>query len=234
MNETARIWILRGLALGIAGVIWLFGSLLPRLEVQSAPTNERDLEATVVYQVPEGFTVLNKRPTVLVRVRGRADIVRSVRSDQVNLQVPFPAPGDFTINQPVEVGLSRSDVALPEGLEVVSLTPDALTLLIDEERRKRLPVRATFSGEPVAGRTRADVEAEITPDHVVVQGPASRVANLDVVETLPINLDGHGIDFQQQVGVRVEDEYVRVLQPDIVTVTVRFRSERASESAGTF
>jgi hypothetical protein len=55
---------------------------------------------------------------------------------------------------------------------------------------------------------------------VVVEGPSSRLARLDHVETQPIDLDGHALSFEETVGVVSPDSLVQIQQPARVRVRV--------------
>jgi len=64
-RETARTWGLRLLAVGIAIGIWFNASLQDRLA-----SSERLVEASVSYNRPRGFIIINPVPTLNVRLAG--------------------------------------------------------------------------------------------------------------------------------------------------------------------
>ena len=65
MSERARAWGLRLLALAIAVAIWYSVSLQGRETL-----TERIVEASVSYNRPRGFLILDPVPSVNVRLRG--------------------------------------------------------------------------------------------------------------------------------------------------------------------
>ena len=226
LERDGSVWPLRLLAVAIAALVWLFASFLPRLERRSEPPIEREIDAQLAYQntSPEDFMILKKDHLVTVLVRGRAEDVQ--RLDSVNLQVPFPA--QFTPNEPVEVALSLDEVGVPDDVTAVSLTPDRLSLLIDERERVTLPILPVVVGEPGGGFTMADVQFEVTPQFAQVEGPHHRVTEILQVNTEVINLTGKAITFNQQVELLLDDEYSRVLQPTLATVRVVFPESGAA------
>ena len=82
MNEWARTWGLRLLALGIAIGIWFNVSVEDRLV-----SSEKVVAAAVSYNRPHGFMVINQVPTVNVRLSGNKKAIRQLIPYMVNVQV---------------------------------------------------------------------------------------------------------------------------------------------------
>ena len=72
MNERARSWGLRLLALGLAIGIWFNASVEDRLEL-----SERLVEASVSYNRPRGFIIMNQLQSVNVRLMGDVAIIHA-------------------------------------------------------------------------------------------------------------------------------------------------------------
>jgi YbbR domain-containing protein len=215
-------WFLRLAAFLVASLLWLFVSLLPRLEDESEPRAELAIDATVAYQNPrpDDLMILNRGHQISVLVRGRESLVQGLDTREVDIRIPFPR--QFTANEPIDVQLAPDLVTLPEGLEAVSVTPNVITLLIDEKESVKLPVRVVFTGEPAAGLTRLDVQSVVEPGEVTVQGPKHQLESLTEVTTAPVNLDGRAVRFSERVEVRVGGQATRILTPSLVKVTVFF------------
>ena len=101
---------------------------------------------------------------------------------------------------------------------MVSIKPSQLTLRLDREKTVRLPVLPQFVGEPAAGATRG--EATVIPPQVQVVGPESMIDRVSHLDTAPIRLDGHALDFEEVVNVVSPEPLVQVLQPSRVRVKV--------------
>lgn len=230
MTEGTQNWILRLLAVLIAVATWATVSFIPRLEEQSEPLIEREIDATVGYQVPAQHMILNRGHQVTVRVRGRGDLIRNLRTENVDLQVPFPASP--RLDGANEVVLRPSDVELPEGVEVTSVSPDVVSLLIDERQTTSLAVRAEVSGEPSAGARLGEIRVD--PQRAIVEGPKRTLSRLTLISTEEISLEGHALDFQEQVELRSPDQNVRVIRPAVVTVIIEMLPpESAAPVSGT-
>jgi YbbR domain-containing protein len=228
VTDAAKIWLLRLFALVIAIVLWLVVSYVPRLEERREPLIEREIVATLGYQVPERYLLLKRDHEVRVRVRGRAEAVRRLGAQDVDLQVPFPS--EPSLERPNQVLLRREDVTVPEGVEVASISPNTLSLVVDERETRMLEVVPDLQGEPSAG---ARVEGyEVTPPQVLVEGPKRGLEALSRVYTEPIRLESHALTFTEQVEVRSEDPSVRVLQPTLVAVRIDMIAPAPTQQPG--
>jgi YbbR domain-containing protein len=208
VTDRARLWGLRALALGLALALWFV------IAVEKRETRrQKGVEASVSYNPPSGVMILDPVQTVTVVLAGPDRLITRLNPFDVDVQVDFkdPRPGTVTAN------LTPDHVVRPQGLEVVSINPSQLILRLDREKSARLPVLPRLVGEPAAGATS---EAEVVPPQVQVVGPESLVDRVDHLETSPINLDGHGVDFEEVVNVVSPEPLVQVLQP---RVTVRVK-----------
>ncbi len=212
MSDGLRTWGLRALALGIAIALWFSISLEDRQAL-----SERLVEASVSYDRPRGYIVLDQVPSVRVRLRGGTKQVRELNPFQVTVQVALPrtSSGMFNIN------LGPEDVLLPEGLEVVSIEPHVIRVELEREDTRRLPVVPKIIGEPAAGAVAE--EPVVFPNQVLVSGPESLLRQIESLETVPISLDGHALTFEAEVPVVPPDPLVQIVQPTRVTVRIPMR-----------
>jgi len=208
-REAARTWGLRLLALGIAIGIWFNASLQDRLA-----SSERLVEASVSYNRPRGFIIINPVPTLNVRLSGSKKAIRKLNPLTVDVTVELSQrqEGMATIN------LGPENVTAPEGLEVVSIEPPSIRVELAREVTQRLPVVAKLTGEPAAGAVVGD--PEVFPNQVLVTGPDSMVSRIDHLSTLPISLDGRAITFELSVPVVTPDPLIQIEQPTKVTVKI--------------
>jgi len=208
-REAARTWGLRLLALGIAIGIWFNASLQDRLA-----SSERLVEASVSYNRPRGFVIINPVPTVHVRLSGSKKAIRKLNPQTVGVTVELSQrqAGMVSIN------LGAESVTAPEGLEVVSIEPPSIQVELAREVTQRLPVVAKLTGEPAAGAVVGD--PEVFPNQVMVTGPDSMVTRIDHLSTIPISLDGRAITFEVSVPMVAPDPLIQIVQPTRVSVKV--------------
>jgi YbbR domain-containing protein len=209
MNEWARTWGLRLLALGIAIGIWFNASVEDRLV-----SSEKVVEAAVSYNIPHGFMVINPLPTVNVRLSGSKKATRQLIPYMVNVQVELSQRQVGLASVP----LTPENVLVPDGLEVVSIEPNTVQVDLEREVTLRLPVFPKLIGEPAAGSTVG--EPEVFPNQVLVSGPEPMLSRIDSLSTRPISLDGHALTFEESVAVLSPDPLIQISQPTKVTVKV--------------
>lgn len=212
MSDGLRTWGLRALALGIALALWYSISLEDRQVL-----SERLVEAGVSYGRPLGLIVMNPEQSIRVRLRGGSKQIRELNPFQVNVQVELEqtGPGTFIAN------LGPENVLLPEGLEVVSVEPNAIRVELEREDTRRVPVVPRLVGKPAAGSVAE--EPEVFPNQVLVSGPASLLRRTETLTTTPISLDGHAVTFETEVPVIPPDPLVQILQPTRVTIRIPLR-----------
>lgn|GEM_PF-418183 len=219
MTERSSLWTMRILALAIAVALWFFLSWEKR-ENQS----ERVIQAPVTYNTADQMTVLDPVQQVDVRVRGDARRVRTLNPFLVNVLVEIKGtePGS------VEVTLSPEQVFVPEGVRVVSVNPNTIEVSLDRVVNKRLPVEIDLVGEPAAG---ASVGSPVAiPPAVELQGPESRIGQVEVVNTRPVSLNGHAQTFEETVSVIPPDPLANV-DPGVVRVRVPMEPPQLSSDA---
>ena len=222
MNERARTWGLRLLALGLAIGIWLNASVEDRLEL-----SERLVEASVSYNRPRGFIIMNQLQSVNVRLMGNRKAIRQIAPYEVNLQVDLlnqQEPGTVTIN------LTSDMLLLPEGLEVVSIEPPAIPVELEREITRRITVSPQIVGKPPEGTLLE--EPEVFPNQVLVAGPESLINRIESLPTRAIRLDGQTTTFEVTVPVDPPDPLIQVVQPSQVTVRVPLKPPEPPESTG--
>lgn len=209
MSESARTWGLRLLALVIAVSIWYRVSLEDRESL-----TERTIEASVSYNRPAGFVILNQVSAVNVRLRGTSRKIRDINPYNVDVQVDIPQPQEGALN----ISLEPSDVKIPEGFDVVSIDPNIIRVELDVERTMSLPVVAQLQGRPPSG-FHLD-PPEVFPNQVLVTGPESLLARIQSLSTRPVIVSGRTSTFAEKVTVIPPDPLIQVVQPSKVEVRI--------------
>jgi YbbR domain-containing protein len=210
VNEWARTWGLRLLALGIAIGIWFNASVEDRLVF-----SEKVVEASVTYNSPRGFIIAGPGPqSVNVRLKGSKKAIRQLNPYAVNVQVDLSQRQIGLAN----ITLATEAVQAPDGLEAISIEPNTVRVDLEREVSLRVPIVPKFVGKPAAGS--AIGEPEVSPNQVLVTGPEPMLARLDSLPTRPINLDGHALTFEEKVDVVSPNPLIQIAPPGSVTVTV--------------
>jgi YbbR domain-containing protein len=208
MRERKTIWALRALALALAVLTWTFISL--DRERQS----ERPLAATVQYNIPADLALLNPVETVNIRLSGPLSSFSDLDPFSVFVVIDL----DNHAQGLVEIPLTPDNVRRPAHFQVTSIEPNVLTLDLDRLVNEMRPVVARFAGEPAAGAVAGT--PSVAPESVLVRGPASILRQVEFVDTRPVDLTGHAIDFSESVLLRSPDPLITVIEPSFVTVRI--------------
>lgn len=210
MNEWARTWGLRLLALGIAIGIWFNVSVEDRLVF-----SEKVVEASVTYSSPRGFIIASPGlQSVNVRLKGSKKAIRQLNPYEVNVQVDLSQRQIGLAN----ITLATKDVQVPDGMEAISIEPNTVRVDLEREVSLRVPVLPEFVGKPVAGSTLG--EPEVSPNQVLVTGPEPMLTRLDSLSTRPISLEGHAQTFDERVEVVSPSQLIQIAPAGMVTVRV--------------
>jgi YbbR domain-containing protein len=208
--------LLKLVALFLAFVVWLAVSA-PRRERVS----ERALAAPLsLVGIPRDMIITTPVPTtVSVRLRGRSSIVRSLTSQtlEVTVELSWAQPGEATIT------LRPEAIAVPEGVEVISLEPNKVQFRVEPLRQRSLPIRPFLVGEPPPGYFTG--EATLDPERALVSGPASRILAMNEVATERVIMTGRTATFVQSVPVVSDSPLVRIVSPLSTLVTVPVLAE---------
>ncbi|HEX2643177.1 MAG TPA: CdaR family protein [Thermoanaerobaculia bacterium] len=221
MSDRARLWGLRLLALLIALSIWYRVSLEDRENL-----TERTIEASVTYNRPVGYIVLDQVRSVDVRVRGTSKRIREITPYQVDVQVELVQAQKGAIDVPLE----PENVKVPEGFEVVSIDPNVIRVELDLEKSQSLPVAPQIVGRVPAGY-RAE-EPEVFPNQVMVTGPESLITRVQALGTRAVSLTGRTETFEDSVAVTAPDPLIQVVQPARVSVRVPIQPVEAAKPDG--
>jgi YbbR domain-containing protein len=207
--ETRQIWGLRLLAVAIAVALWLVIAVEDR-----ESSTQRAVTASVTYNSPPDLVLIDPVQELRVVLSGPESQIEALDPRQVSVRVDLAGtePGRHALS------LGPGDVSLPPNLRVESVAPNQITIEVDRRAVKQVRIEPVFTGEPAAGAALGQVT--MVPAEVVVEGPSSRLARLDHVETQPIDLDGHALSFEETVGVVSPDSLIQIQQPARVRVRV--------------
>jgi YbbR domain-containing protein len=199
------------LALVLAAVVW-YGKALDRRERIS----EKQLEASVtLVNVPTDMVITSEVPRALVlRVRGPLSRLRSLDSSQAGVVIDLRGAGEGEH----EFAVENRNVAVPDGIEVLVVTPAQIPLRLERLVQRRLPVRPRIVGEPAAGMVTGKVDVQ--PPAVLVSGPRLQLEALRSVTTDAVSVDGAEGPVEALVTVRSPLPLARILEPLAVRVNV--------------
>jgi YbbR domain-containing protein len=202
----SRNWMMKLLCLVLAFAVWQAVRENTSFEVMVT-----DIPVTVT--AGDGRAVLDQSTdTVSIRFRGSRDDIRFISSDQVEVNVDISGHSD-RLRQTVK--FSPRYVKAPSRAHAVQFDPPEITVTIDREVERVLPVKATFEGELPQGIL---MEKNLcVPATVKVRGAERLLSELEQVRTVPISLDGRYNSFKTHVTIAA-DAQPWTVSPERVTV----------------
>jgi YbbR domain-containing protein len=198
-------------AIILACLLW-YGTARDRRERIS----ERQVDAPVtLVNVPPHMVITSDVPrTLTVRLRGPLSRLRDLDPSQIGVVVDLRGVGEGEHEFPIE----SNNVAVPDGVEVVAVSPAEVPLRLERLVRRMVAVRPQVVGEPAEGFEVGKVE--VAPAAVEVSGPRLQVGSLQALSTDPVSVNGASAPVESLVTVRSPGSLTRVENPLAVRVTV--------------
>jgi YbbR domain-containing protein len=181
-------WGLHIWAILIAIILWL----------QVHGQGEGSLSMDVPLQVqalPENMVIVNNLPNqVRITVKGLQARLKSLQD--TDIFVPLDASN---LSKPgvIERLLSPENIHLPAGLRVEAIQPDRLELQVDRIVMRTVPIHPKFD----LPQDWSVVGLSIEPANVSLQGPEVWLDSINAMDTIPIRLNLHTGEFQEQVEI---------------------------------
>jgi len=227
-----RDYLLRNLGLKIA-------SLLLALLFYAHVVTDQQRESQVTVGVSltglaDTLAIVGSPPSkVAVMVRGKwKDLIRlGLTNTSLSIDLAGASPGRFQRPISVEDVRERAIPAeLSRSLDVTEvLEPRTIDITIDPKRSRAVWIIPRVVGSPAADFEISDAP-DVDPDSARVTGPASAVAGLDTLYTLPVDITGEREKIQRQVPLDLGPNGLAA-EPRRVLVTVRI-ARAAAEAPG--
>ena len=222
-NILRRNWGGKVAALVLATATW-YG-------IQSVISFEaRIREVPVTLILPEGWEALDRSASAVdVVFRGSQQDIRFLNRDQVKIELDLRKKVLNGTNVLTRFKILPQHVSTPNGVRPVHIRPDEITLSLDRQEEKTVPVKADFQGSPAE-----DFEVEqwvCAPAVVTISGPRSRLLKIGSINTAPIDLEGRTKSFRKpRMPVQLPAETVLAEPiPGLVTVEVTMGERTTTE-----
>ncbi len=181
------------------------------------PCSCSSLQETVIFipvdssQIPVGLTITGPLVKgIEVHVRGPKSTIK-ILSDLKIRYVLDLSGAHVGINS---IPIKKDRIILPEGISIVKINPTFLTVTIENEIKKELPVKILFSGKPATGFTVAGAVAK--PLSVILQGPENILGPMDKVLTKPIGIKGLSESFKKEVALDLVEDLEIIYPSEII------------------
>jgi len=210
---------LKVLALAIALIVWF---------TFAAQRRERISERT--YPIPLSLVNIPPRmviasplpPSVEVRLRGPFTPLRQLDPSKLEAVIDL---ADAEQGEKL-YRLGPEDINAPQEVEVISISPAEIRVVLDTAAEKSVPIEPKLVGQPAAGFMVEEVSVE--PRTARLVGATSLINPMTKVSTDPVPVDDRAATFSVPATVLPETLGVRVREGQVVTVTVRLVATTAN------
>ena len=157
---------------------------------------------------------------VNVRVRGPRDVVQGLLASQLEVKADL---AQKTAGERV-IQINPADVSKPNKVEIRRIEPQSIEIMLEPTRHKVVPIQAQVVGNPAAGYECWAAHPE--PQSIEIEGPESKVAQIEQLATETVQLNGQQADFQLRVDLETTKQGVRLTNVAPVLLTVRIRPKK--------
>ncbi len=174
-------------------------------------------------QVQDGMAILNKSAsTVDVTFRGSQDDIQRLDPRRLQAVVELTRESGELSH---EVVLKPGMIKGVRGVRVVAIHPERITVKLDRQDEKRVPVKGRTLGSPLFGQVES-VTCE--PSTVLLLGPAQKLKTTECVYTQPVEVDGRVESFVRRTPVQAPgDNWVARMEPSDVQVKIAIAGKNA-------
>ncbi len=177
--------------------------------------------------IPRDLVLTSSVPdTVSLQLRGaltRALGTSNLPEVLLDLSDARPGINSYPIN--------ASDIPLPAEVEVVSIDPPAITLELERQETRQVPVDPSVTGVPAPGFVVGEVS--VMPTQITVQGPESLLMALTHVDTSPISIEDAAGPVEALVEPLLPDALLRAIGVGPIEVVVEIVPENPPEEEET-
>jgi YbbR domain-containing protein len=215
-SERLRKILQRNRGLKAAALVLAFVTWYAIRSVINFETVVSDIPLTV--QVNPGWAILDRSAqTVDILFRGSQEDIRYMNRDQIKVEVDIRGK---PFAEALNVKLQPKNVQVPGAVRAAAIWPDEITLKLDQEGEKQVPVKADMQGSVPEGYEVDMITC--SPASVLLQGPRQRLDEIELVRTVPIDLEGRIRSFKKlkMPVVSPGENWVGRVNPSNVAVEV--------------
>lgn len=193
-------------------LIGIGGSLLvPYLFIQEA-----DIFIPISSEkVPKGLIVTDiPLKGIEVRVRGLKSMVRTLSHLKIRYRINLSK---------VKIGLNvipirKARFPFPKGISILYINPGIITVRVEKEIEKNLPVQISLIGKPAKGF--AVVRTKVEPASVILRGDLATLGPMNKVSTKRIDITGLSASFKKKAALNLKESLRRVDSSEIILARV--------------
>jgi hypothetical protein len=205
-------WWLKLIALVVAVVLWLFA----RLEREYTRELKLGLDMSLL---PTEYVVVEQNvESVSVEIRGKGRYLVQLGKFEPRIVLPLVSMREG--RERLRIG--PENVNLPEQIQVRSLDPYQIELVIERQAKRKVAVIVRSDGIPAQGFAISDIDYDKTVD---LYGAKEVVSSFSHLFSEPLNVDGVSESFSTKLAIQVPDTAGLATEPSSILVKVRVEPE---------
>ncbi len=189
-NSIKNNWIKWLLALILAG-----GGIIVLLRADQTSQETAVLIPVIPENIPIGYTITDpdiKPVEIFIRGSERKIKLATDSKLQYRLDLSQTSPGFNSF--PIKI----EKILMPKGITIVKVNPTLLTLTLEREIEKEIPISITVTGKPASRYYITEIK--IIPAQAVLRGPESILSPLKKIITKPVDIGGVGESFKKEIA----------------------------------
>lgn len=203
-NALLDNWGIKLVSLGLSLALWFYVTSKGKSEMTiTVPLELRNIP-------PETVVVGDVAGSLEVRLQSQERELR-----EISLGKKVVGVIDLSMTKIGEnlLHISPDDIRRPSDVTVTHITPSEITVKLEQLVRKTFRLRAVLNGAPAAGYRVAKVT--VTPPIITVEGPESAMKAFDILQTLPIDVQGAEETLTVEPKINYQGQPVKILEKDI-------------------
>ncbi len=205
---TTNIWLkIASLILAIA--LWFF--------VISSGRSGIIMDVPIRFiNIPAALEVVDAPKTVSVGIEGQERLLGKLKQNNISAVIDLSKSRTGS----AVFSLSRQNIKLPGTLTVTRISPQAISLILEERLEKYVPVKPVIIGLPAEGFEIDKIK--IAPETVRIKGARSVITRIHTVKTEPIDITGISKNLKYNAYLDITKFNVRVDTLEVqVNISVR-------------
>ncbi|MEJ2656391.1 MAG: CdaR family protein [Desulfobacterales bacterium] len=186
------------------------------LFVSYASVQEADLFIPIdTEKIPEGLIVTNiPFKGIEVRVRGSKSTIRSLSDLKIRYTLDL-SKVDVGVNT---IPIHEARFPFPKGVSILKINHDDITVKVEKEIKKNLPVHISLTGKPAKGFEVVGTESE--PASVMLRGSVDTLGPMKKVSTKLLDVTGRSGSFKKKVALNLKESLKLVDSSEVVLAHV--------------
>ena len=209
---------LKIMSLLFAAILWFY--------VLNSESMEVERKVMLDYLVPADKAVANEfTPHITVKLKGPQVFMRGLFGNNEKLKIDLRK---LTVREKsyYTIPINMQEIPVPFGVEVLSVSPKQVNVVLQRKIAKYVPIKAELTGElPPELRL---IEAKVIPEELMIEGPIEVMRKITKLSTNPIDLTSLENDGKFTVHLMELDPRIKIREPKELQFQYVVRSKKAN------